>query len=733
MQRLLFLLAALVGFTMTALAQDQPPSKTSSTDSWTRQSAEMKRSQPLPPDPIPLRLLRGYDWFSQQAGDLGSLSDTLSEAQILRRLSRLYRFQSDILAAQADGDVEHAEGLLELAMTEIGTLTQQPDITERPRFRELYRTLVSEYERYYGVSDTALFLPHGGVYELRAEIFALLDEVEEPLLEDVTLPTLAPMTTVVPMTTNRVVERTVHYFLQKKRDVLVRWMGRADTYFPMIEQILREEGVPDELKYLALVESGLNPRARSWARAVGMWQFISQTGRSYGLHANTWVDDRMDPEKATRAAARHLKDLYAQYGNNWHVALAGYNCSPRCIKRAIRKAGGTVENPPSYWEMYPYLPRETRGYVPQFIAFALILSNPSAFGLTNVPTGPRYAYDLVPVKGMLSLNDVAEMAGTDAATVQALNPELRRATLPPSPSAYMLRIPLGSYARFAEAFERLPEEAKRPVTEYVVRRGDSLGKIGNRFGVSVAALKSANNLRRTTIHPGQHLVVPVPSYRGSVSLAEGRPLSVEYGTRTIRPIEPLTTLAVNTEPTPVVRASETTTRSTASSSRSNTTTTNRVVYKVRRGDTLGKIAQKYGTSVSNVKRWNNLRGSKIKVGQRLTIYSSGASGTSQPERIVYKVRRGDALSTIAQKYGVSVSSIKRWNNLRSSKIKVGQRLTIHPGQSAPNYVVYKVRRGDSLGKIAKKYRTSVSKLKTWNSLRSSTIHPGQSLKIYSSP
>ena len=176
MQRLLFVLAALVGFTMTALAQDQRPSKTSSTDSWTRQSAEMKRSQPLPPDPIPLRLLRGYDWFSQEAGDLGSLSDTLSEAQILRRLSRLYRFQSDILAAQADGDVEHAEGLLELAMTEIGTLTQQPDITERPRFRELYRTLVSEYERYYGVSDTALYLPHGGVYELRAEIFALLDE-----------------------------------------------------------------------------------------------------------------------------------------------------------------------------------------------------------------------------------------------------------------------------------------------------------------------------------------------------------------------------------------------------------------------------------------------------------------------------------------------------------------------------------------------------------------------------
>ncbi len=218
-----------------------------------------------------------------------------------------------------------------------------------------------------------------------------------------------------------------------------------------------------------------------------------------------------------------------------------------------------------------------------------------------------------------------------------------------------------------------------------------------------------------------------------MSLAEGQPVSVQYGTRTIRPIEPSATLAINTEPTPVVRASETTRRSTSSSSKTSTektATTNRVVYRVRRGDTLGKIGQKYSVSVRDLQRWNNLRGTRIKSGQRLTIY---ASGTSQPERLVYKVRRGDALSKIAQKYAVSVSSIKRWNNLPSSKIKVGQRLTIHPGQSAPNYVVYKVRRGDSLGKIARKYRTSVRKLKQWNSLRGTTIHPGQSLKIYSSP
>ena len=153
------------------------------------------------------------------------------------------------------------------------------------------------------------------------------------------------------------------------------------------------------------------------------------------------------------------------------------------------------------------------------------------------------------------------------------------------------------------------------------------------------------------------------------------------------------------------------------------------VYIIRKGDTLGKIAQKYGTSVGQIRSWNNLSGTRIRVGQRLTIYTSGTA-QAEPERIVYKVRRGDTLSRIGQKYGVSVDSIKQWNNLNGSTIKTGQRLTIHPGQTAPEYVVYDVRRGDSLGQIARQYGTSISQIKRQNSLRSNTIHPGQRLKIY---
>ncbi len=170
----------------------------------------------------------------------------------------------------------------------------------------------------------------------------------------------------------------------------------------MIEKIFAEENVPDELKYLALGESGLRPTVRSRAGAVGMWQFMYGTARSAGLEINTWVDERRGPEKSTRAAARHFKELYESYNGNWELVLAGYNCSYRCITRAARRAGKTIEENPSYWEIYPFLPRETRGFVPKFIAAALIVSNPKMYGITVEDLGQEIAYDIVQVNGMLS-------------------------------------------------------------------------------------------------------------------------------------------------------------------------------------------------------------------------------------------------------------------------------------------------------------------------------------------
>jgi membrane-bound lytic murein transglycosylase D len=727
LRRLLFLGAALALLAAPTQAQN-------ASENDHLEKMESARAQPV--QRIPLRALRGYNPYAD--ANLGVASDSLTETQILRRLSRLYSYQADILVAQADGDIEHAQGLLELAMADLAVLAEQPNIRERPRYREVYRSLVTEYERLYGTNHADMAMAYDEIFQFRADMFAELAEVEEPLEEEVSIPELPPMETTIPMTMNRLVESSISFLLRNPDKHVNNWMRRADTYFPMIEKIMAEEGVPDEMKYLAMIESALIPTNKSWAKAVGMWQFIQQTGGAYGLRVTSYEDDRMDPEKATRAAARHLRDLYEQYDQNWHIAIAGYNCSPRCIKRAIRRSG---KSNPTFWDIYPYLPTETRNYVPMFIATALVASNPSAFGLMP-EKGEPYTYDVVSVHGMLALEDAARLAGTDLETIKSLNPALRRSTLPPADNAYDLRIPEGTADRFIAELQNNPPKTRKPAGTYTVRRGDSLGKIGNRYGVSVTALKNANGLRRNTIHPGQRLTIPglesTQSGDSTVRLASAQARTVAFGERIVYPIKPLgspalasastsTGITTASTTTPIVKASTSSASSQPEAAASSGNT--RVRYKVRRGDTLNKIAAKYGVSVRDIQGWNNLRGTRIRSGQQLTLYSDGTT-SSQPERVVYKVRRGDNLTEIARKHGVSVSSLKSWNNLRSSTIRVGQRLTIHPGQSAPNYTVYKVRRGDSLGKIAQRNGTTVSKLKSWNNLRRNTIVPGQRIKIY---
>ena len=724
MRRPLFF-ALLIGLfpALFAPALGQPTPQTS--------ASAVTRAAVLPPDSPSLQSLDAHPMLVHAPGD------TLSERQTLRLIGRLYRYQSDLLLAQAESDPDRTESLLDAAMTELGTLMHRPGIMERPRFRELYRTLVAEYERYYGSTDT-LTLPYGNIFGVRAEMFALMDELDEPLLEDVDRPELRPFETTIPMTMNRLVESSLAYLKKEPDKHINHWLSRAETYFPMIEQIFAEEGVPDELKYLAMIESGLNPRARSWARAVGMWQFIAATARAYGLHVDAWVDERMDPEKATRAAARHLRELYEIYGD-WHIALAGYNCSPRCIKRAIRRAEAKTGRKATFWDMYRYLPRETRNYVPMFIAAALMASNPETFGLKPARPGPRYAYHYVPVQGALRLSTIAELTGTDVNTIRALNPELRRGSLPPSTQPYYLRIPLGTYERFAEGYANLPEDAYLTAGEYVVRRGDTLGKIARQYGTSVGQLMRDNGLRSTRIGIGQRLVVPVPKYDSAApvpALTAADKMTVDYGTRTLRPLavspSVAQTIRERQASPPVVKAS---TPAPAPERTEPAKGETRVVYRVRRGDTLSEIAAKYGVGVGSLKRWNKLRGSRIRAGQRLTIYTSGdgpatADATPKkkaPEKITYKVRRGDTLSEIAVRHGVSIKKLRQWNNLRGSRIRVGQRLTIYPGNVGET--THLVQRGDTLVEIARRYGVSVGDLKKWNGLRSSMIRPGQELTI----
>lgn len=518
-------------------------------------------------------------------------------------VSRLYVLDSKLLTAQ---DSARRANLLNQAMSELASLLRdRPEALEQEAVRTIYGGLTAEYRRFHGYSSApdSMVMARGQIFSFRASLFAALEDVENPLLKEKPAEPDAEVEGMeIAMTSNRLVNESITYLRKEPEKHVTQWLDRVRVYGPMIEHILAEENVPEELKYLAMIESGLNPKARSWAGAVGMWQFMASTGRRYGLNVNAWVDERRDPEKATRAAARHLRDLYEQFGD-WHLALAGFNCGSSCVRRALRRSN--AENP-TYWDVYEYLPRETQGYVPMFIAAARVMENPEAFDIELPDPASPLAYDYVPVHGSrLSLGTVAELADTTRTAIESLNPELRRSRVPPSKERYYLRIPLGSYPRFAWNYADLPDEKTQPATTYTVRSGDTISEIAVQFGTSSRTLRHLNGLRGSVIHPGDQLVVPVQDY--SSALSDGtenkRPIRVQYGMSTpTRPLDPINT----------ADASSDTTRTEAA-------TASVTTYRVQRGDTLGEIARRYDVTVRQLQVWNDLRGTRLYPGQQLRI------------------------------------------------------------------------------------------------------------------
>lgn len=499
--------------------------------------------------------------------------------------------------------------------------------------------------------------------------------------QDATDPSaVQPITPTVEMTANRIVERSINDFLQNRQSLLRTWISRGQIYFPMIEKIFAEEGIPDELKYLALGESSLTPTIRSTAGAVGMWQFMAPTARGEGLRVDSWVDERRDPEKSTRAAAKHLRALNESYNGLWDLSLAGYNCSYRCIKRAVEKAGGTLEDPPSFWDIYPNLPRETREFVPSYIAASLIVSNPSLYGIEVDGLGQEFAYDVVNIQGMLSLEEAARLAGADMATIHNLNPALLKSTLPEGAEPYKLKIPLGSYDHFVAAFNQALPTSVAGTGEYLVQSGDSLGKIGKKFGVTTDELRSANGISGDLIKLNQKLLVPGMGSVGSISIASSEREFVAYDAPLYRPIKlgeefKLVQQSGSTPEKPLVAVS-------LEVAGEDEGVINLVptVYKVQRGDSLSKISQRFGVSVASIQQANNLNGTSIFANQELTIHSAARTidDPTPPQAFkTYQVQTGDNLFGIARRFGISVDNLKRWNSLRNNTIYPGQSLQLN--------------------------------------------------------
>ncbi len=454
----------------------------------------------------------------------------------------------------------------------------------------------------------------------------------------------------IPIHYNERVQFWLDYFRKQHRDRFRTYLERKGRYEELIRERLRARGMPEDLIYLALIESGFSPRAYSRARAVGIWQFIAGTGRRYGLQINEFVDERRDPVRSTEAALDYLQDLYNQFGS-WYLAAAAYNTGEHRVQRLLqRQAGGATGNDSLFWTIESALPRETRNYVPMLIAAAIIGKYPERFGFEDIIPQEPEKFEFVTVPDATELAVIARAAGVDRSEIEMLNPQFLLGMTPPG-RATQVRVPYGHAERFAVAFAEIPPEERVTMRIHVVRRGETLSAIAKRYGSSVRAIQLANNIRDPgKLSVGQRLTIPLhPSLVRTASA----------GTR-----------SASTAASSTAGSSTTKSSSSAGSSAQGGT----VVYQVRKGDSLWSIARKHGVTVQQLREWNNLgNGSTIRPGQRLTIRKSGAAARV----VVYQVRPGDTLSAIAQRHGVSTEQLLRWNRLSADAIiRPGDRVEV---------------------------------------------------------
>ena len=423
----------------------------------------------------------------------------------------------------------------------------------------------------------------------------------------------------------------VRQFTTTKRGFMERALSRASQYLPMVRQIFAEERIPKDLAYLAVIESGYINSASSYAKAVGMWQFMRSTGRIYGLGGNAWVEERRDPVKATRAAARYLRKLY-EISGDWYLALVGYNAGPLTTERAILNLGSR-----NFWDMYRsrWLRNQTKNYVPELCAAVLVGRFPERFGL-KVEQLPPYAYETVDVDRMTSLPVLARFADTDVDALKELNPELLRATTPPG--RYSLRVPPGLSGVTARALARIPLNQRLDFKAYKIRRGESLARVAARFNLSVEDLLDANNITKAQFRPGRVIQVPPPpaspiddrDLRSKVERAqiiEDRPLEglPAIPQATVPPLEPGREApgapvepSESAEPVrPAVR--ETPVRTAPAREKAPAPEARPAFHVVKRGETLFAIAERYGLEVKALRKWNKVPRRGIQVGQRLRL------------------------------------------------------------------------------------------------------------------
>lgn len=431
----------------------------------------------------------------------------------------------------------------------------------------------------------------------------------------------------IPFEMNSHVQAALKLFKGKEKKFFLDSYRRSGRYRPFIIKALREAGLPEDISWLPLIESGFKVKAFSRARALGMWQFIASTGYKFGLKRNRWIDERMDPEKSTMAAIAYLKELHQIFGD-WTTALAAYNCGEGAVLKAIRRQ--KINYLDNFWDLYEILPRETASYVPRFLAVVHILSDPEAHGIELPPVYDEFQTEKVAIEKQVHLKTVARHLDIPFKDLKELNPELRYDFTPDT--AYTIRVPKDKKALFLAELDNIPIY-RPPVPAYIVhrvRRGESLSTIANKYRTSVRSIMNLNRLRsKRYIKAGWKLKIPT----------RGRYLTLK---RNI-PAAPATRIKGKT-----------------------------IEYTVHKGDSLWKIANRFGTTTKAIQVQNQLKDTELKKGQVLII-SRGLPTDEDLKTKSYVVMKGDSSYVIAQKHQMTLSKFLRINDLTP-------RSTIYPGQ-----------------------------------------------------
>lgn len=698
---------------------------------WAQDTATVQRQLPAAVRPM------FPDEFSEldegaQPGVAGAWDEVVvDKIEIARR-----RYLSALSAIESK-DTAKAAKLFERALDMLNDLASFPRIEENADFAELAQTIIEDYETY--VKSIDVLDENSSVFILRDKVF---EQVDAPATTGAIPTSILPQgvlipPTSIPLVVNPHVEKNIAFMAQDKGRKFFRvWLERGGRWMDMLRRIAREENMPDEIVHLAMMESALNPNAVSRAKAVGMWQFMAPTGREYDLDVTFWKDERRDPEKATRAAMRFLKDLYDDLGD-WHLALAAYNCGAGGVRRAIRKSGIAQ---PTFWEIRDHLPRETRNYVPLYIATSIITMNRKAYGFPDdsLRLQAVYDYDTYVVKEPCNLSALAKCAEVSVDSIRALNPELIRHCTPPA-ETYTLKIPRGTLTTFGERYAMLTDEEKLPWLTHPVQRGETLASIAARYSVSAGEVAAINGLSgyRARLRRGSSLRIPVT---GSTPAERGA--AVAAGERTT-PSEPrIAARAATSAPAESVQSS-------------------RIRHAVRPGESLNAIAKRYGVRVTDLRAWNSIPegNDNIRAGDSLIVGVTDAAIPPMAQQNVerlpvsrtvkHTVRRGQTLAGIAEQYGTTVERLRELNDIPTrGTIKAGATLTIdvprrrgmdqsvapsprQTEQPKTTPKTYRVRKGDTLAEIAERYGLTVASIRAKNKAlrRTTVLRAGQVIRL----